>query len=239
MSIDVLPTELLTKITGWFEQPEWFALRLASRALYSKSLDAFADYYYKTVCLLVTSESIQKLRDIATNDDIRARVKELLITPVLFDGRYHMSYPVFATSEFGNLGRTRRAARTLPPPRYAWTHVELEARYAAYQAIAADHEKLLQSDVLGETLRSCMVRFENIRCIGLRPYSTAYLLDSDNGVQARGLGSLHDHLVCEYKSPLKYHRTHLSIVLRTDSNSSPPDSPLVCVPAPVGPGRRP
>ncbi|KAJ5316351.1 hypothetical protein N7476_006658 [Penicillium atrosanguineum] len=185
-SMEMLPVELLTEICSYLKQPEWIALRLTSKALYSNTLESFANHNLKSICILLTSNSLRQLTDLAANDTLRTRVQELWVIPILFGGCYEMDYEEFVISPYGASSRVE----------YAWETGELEAHYKGYKATVADHLELLQSDTLSTILDACVARFESLSSIGLRWYPTNRLLHPDRDFPCLGLRELLDQLDC-------------------------------------------
>ncbi|CAG8001459.1 unnamed protein product [Penicillium salamii] len=161
-----LPIELVNKTCSYLEQPEWAALRLSCRSLYAKSLDAFADRYFKSICFIATSEGIRQLEELTNNETIRERVRQLWMIPTVFEGHHGWSLDQFCNS----------------PYREPLSHLRenddvLVARYATYQAIKADNLALLESDTFGSRLHACFASLRNLESVGLTHYATAFLLD--------------------------------------------------------------
>lgn len=62
------------EIFSYLELPEWSARRLACPAFYIKSLEPFADRYFKSIHFITTSEGFCQLEEIAKPDIYRVRV---------------------------------------------------------------------------------------------------------------------------------------------------------------------
>lgn len=105
--------------------------------------------------MIVTSDSLRKLQQIAAHDSFRKRVRELSILPILFEDLAPISYAQFTTSMFGGGS-------------------ELEARYETYHNVAADHQNALKC--LPEVLESCVSQFENLDVFKLQPEGTEAIL---------------------------------------------------------------
>lgn len=122
MSIITLPPELLTKICGYLELSDWCALRITCHQTHSKSLEAFAKRYYKSLSLLVPCRSLDRLEEIAAHDLFRTSIQEIWDVSALCKGWHKMDFSDFASSEFGKKSKK------------GWngTKAELEARFAAY-----------------------------------------------------------------------------------------------------------
>ncbi|KAJ5851848.1 uncharacterized protein N7529_011233 [Penicillium soppii] len=161
-----LPIELVNKTCTYLEQPEWAALRLSCRSLYAKSLDAFADRYFKSICFIATSEGIRQLEELTKNETVRVRVRQLWMIPTVFEGRHGWSLDEFYRSQYrGPLSRLRENDDVLL------------TRYAIYQAIQADNLALLESNTFGSRLHACFASFRNLESVGLKHYATDFLLD--------------------------------------------------------------
>lgn len=134
MALPNLPIELLNKICSYLERSEWAALRLSSRSFYAKSLDAYADRYFKSICFIATAEGIRELEELAKNDTFSTYVRQLWMIPTVFEGRHDLDLDKF---KFQGSGYSKRSN---PLDRY---EDELRACYAIYQTIKADNQALL------------------------------------------------------------------------------------------------
>lgn len=191
MSITTLPAELLTNICVHLDLTDWCAVRLTCKTLFTGSLAAFANQYYKCISVLVTSNGLHRLEEIATHDILRAQVREIWIVPVLFEGFDKIRYQHFPSSYFG------RGPRKI----WAGTEADLEARYAEYQTMMTDHRSIIESSILSDTLERCVARFNNLVHIGLRSYSMHFLLNSakETYFKCLGLRELKRQLLCHGK----------------------------------------
>jgi hypothetical protein len=149
MSLPILPTELINRICSYLKPGNVTSLRLSCNALLQKSQECFGDDHFKTIWMIVTSDSLRQLQEIAAHDYFRTRVQELIMLPVLFEDEGPMSYAAFSRSSFG----------TYPWPRHEWEDSELEW-YKTYQSVVADHQDALNS--LHEGLTDCLPRFANL-----------------------------------------------------------------------------
>jgi hypothetical protein len=166
MSLTSLPIELVNKTCSYLEQPEWAALRLSCRSLHTKSLDAFADRYFESICFIATSEGIRQLEELSKSETVRVRVRQLWMIPTVFEGRHGRSLAEFKRSQYSrSLSRLRENDDVLL------------ARYAIYQAIEADNLALLESNTFGSRLHTCFASFRNLESVGLKHYATDFLLD--------------------------------------------------------------
>jgi hypothetical protein len=147
-----LPIELLNKTCSYLEQSEWAALRLSSRSLYAKSLDAYANRYFKSICFIATSEGIRELEELAENDTFSTRVRQLWMIPTVFEGRHDLE---LENSKFKDSGYSRRSN---PLSRH---EDELRACYTIYQTIKADNQALLESSIFSARLHACFTSFRN------------------------------------------------------------------------------
>lgn len=161
MSVATLPTELVCDICSYLKLRDWIAFRSTCLAVYTKSLDAFADRYCKSVGLILTSHSLRRLEELAANDNFRARFQELWVVPSLFGGFYKMDIHAFKSCTTSHRDR---------PPK---TVAQINAQYTAYQALVADHLNIVKSDTLNNVLKECVARFENLTVIRMQ------LKDSD------------------------------------------------------------
>ena len=159
MSITRIPTELVIEICSYLELSDWCTLRATCDLLYTKSWEEFAKRYFKSICISVKSDSLHRLGQLAADESIRTRVQELWIKPDLFKGRYQLSLEAFRRTGHAE------ACRTMG--------MDLEECYTQYQAIAADHLQILESETFANTLTKCVARFENLKTFGLRSSSKA------------------------------------------------------------------
>ncbi|KAJ5185245.1 hypothetical protein N7472_010085 [Penicillium cf. griseofulvum] len=168
MSISALPTELLCDICRYLELRDWISFRTTCVTVYTRSLDAFADRYCKSIGLILTSHSIHRLKELAANHSLGARVQELWIVPSLFGGFYEMDVDSFKSCITSHRDR---------PPK---TVAQINAQHAAYQASVADHLSILESDTLNNILKECMARFENLTAIRMQHNDSDFFWNSDS-----------------------------------------------------------
>ncbi|PYI11312.1 hypothetical protein BO78DRAFT_413789 [Aspergillus sclerotiicarbonarius CBS 121057] len=192
MSLPTLPTELVSIICSHLDQAHRGALRLACRDLYCKSLEAFADCAFKNISFLVTTDSLGRLRKIAAHDFFRLRVQELWIVPELFGGLYEADLATFSHTQL-----TKRLPNNRP-----LTAADVEASYATYQAIVADHLSTLEADAFSHVLKACLASFENLTVFGLR-YRHVSHLASKTHARCLGLRRLEEQLNCHRTYPLR------------------------------------
>ncbi|RAK81249.1 F-box protein [Aspergillus fijiensis CBS 313.89] len=175
MSFIVLPSELVTEICGYLKLADWCALRLTCRTFYLRSSEAFVNFNFQTICVLITSEGLSRLAAIAADENIRTRVKDLWIVPTLFEGSLEKKYlPV------GNTPPPLRD-HSFPLSLYARgsrAGAERFNRFTVYQAIVADHCHVLSTRTFGSVLRRSLACFKNLDGIGLRSCPTWVLLDA-------------------------------------------------------------
>lgn len=186
MSLTSLPIELVNKICRYLEPPEWAALRLSCRSLYAKSLDAYADRYFNSICFIATSEGIRELEELAKNDTFSTHVRQLWMIPTVFEGRHDLE---LEDSKFRTSGYSERSN---PLSRH---EDELRACYSIYQTIKADNQALLESSTFSARLHACFTSFRNLGSVGLKHYATSYLLDPrQTEFRCLGLRNLRDQV---------------------------------------------
>jgi hypothetical protein len=156
--INRLPTELVSWICTHLEPCDLFALRLASGDIAAKGFHHFAKRFFTSLHLLVTSDNLALLKDIADHPLLRACVREVWITPALFEGEYDLSIEDYSRGPGSNVAHIR------------------DARYAAYQAAVADHLNIAMTPVLQRAFDDAFERFPNLKSVGLRHQFTDYLL---------------------------------------------------------------
>ncbi|OQE46212.1 hypothetical protein PENCOP_c001G02689 [Penicillium coprophilum] len=166
MSIATLPTELVWDICGHLELRDWIAFRTTCLGVYTKSLDAFADRYCKSIGLILTSHSLRRLEQLAANECFRTRVQELWVVPSLFGGFYEMDVDTFESCTTSHRDRLPIA--------------QINTRHTAYQAFVADHLSIIESDTLNNVLKECMARFENLTVIRMQHNDSEYFWNSDS-----------------------------------------------------------
>lgn len=174
MSIKTLPTEILNQTCGYLEPPDWCAFRSTCGALHTKSREAFVGRFFESICMLVTQDILEELKEFATDEFIRRRLQELWIVPVLFEGVDEMC-----------LGTFRDTAH---PEEY----------FEQYQAEVADHRRILVSENFQNVLTHCVAQFENPSTIGLRSLTMAYRTAShrESSPRCLGLRSLQKRVPC-------------------------------------------
>jgi hypothetical protein len=183
MSITTLTVELVTRVCSYLERPEWTALRLTCSFLYLSSLDAFTDQWFRSIRFIATSDSLREA--LASNETIRTRVRELWMIPTVFEGRHNLDLPAFGSSHYAVLSKQDQKLEG----------EELEARYAIYQAMVADHCALLESEDFSTRLHDCFARFFNLESVGLQHYTTSFLLNQrQHEVRCLGLRQIRDQI---------------------------------------------
>ncbi|KAK4098903.1 hypothetical protein N658DRAFT_509159 [Parathielavia hyrcaniae] len=165
--IDRLPTELLSGTCTQLEPADVLALRLASRDLSAKSFDHFASRFFASLQLLVTSVNLDRLKDIASHPVLGTCVREVRITPALFEGSYDLSIDQYHLrmhwSLYYRCHSTRRATSSASSD-----SEEGQTRYAAYRAAVADHLGIATTPVLRRVLEHAFERFPNLQSVGLK-----------------------------------------------------------------------
>ncbi|KAJ5087701.1 hypothetical protein N7456_011317 [Penicillium angulare] len=161
MSILSLPVKLVSKICNHLDLREWSDLRLSCRVLYERSLDDFAETYYKRIRFIVTSESLHELEELSKSNGLREHVQELWMIPTVFGG----------TPSF--MGMVSISSKSCQQVRGD----ELKARHAVCEAMVADSSNLLESETFSIRLRKCLDRFQKLQSVGLTHYKTEFLLD--------------------------------------------------------------
>ncbi|KAJ5717763.1 hypothetical protein N7488_003409 [Penicillium malachiteum] len=139
MSLSNLPTELLNQICDYLEASEWCALRLTCQVLHTKSREAFADRFFKSICMIISQDGLNGLEQFTTNEFIRTHVQELLVVPVLFEAESNMAKGSFIGS-----------SHALPD-------------YEQYQASVAEHRHILDSGVFEDTITRCVAQAVQLR----------------------------------------------------------------------------
>ncbi|KAJ5514228.1 hypothetical protein N7463_003780 [Penicillium fimorum] len=168
MSIARFPTELVCDICNYLELRDWIAFRTTCLAVYTKSLDAFAERYCKSIGLILTSHSLRRLEELAANNSFRTRVQELWVVPSLFGGFYEMNVDSF------------KACTTSPRDRPPKTVAQVNTRHTAYRALVADHLNIIESDTLNNVLKGCMARFENLTIIRMQHNDSDFFWNSNS-----------------------------------------------------------
>ncbi|KAJ5634465.1 hypothetical protein N7528_002307 [Penicillium herquei] len=204
MSITNLPTELLHQICGYLEPAEWGALRLTCQILHTKSREAFADRFFKSICMIISQDGLNGLEQFTKNEFIRTHVQELLVVPVLFEAENSMTH-----------GRFIGSAHALQD-------------YEQYQEEVAEHRHILDSGVFEDTITRCVAQFENLTMIGLQSLTMAYRVAGRKRyfIRCLGLRSLERRVPCSRRGiqlyiqrlhKLDFARAHsrvLSIILK-------------------------
>lgn len=156
-----------------------------------------------SLSLLVTTESLNQLQQIAARDLPRASVREIWIVPTFFEVWPKMKYPEFASSQYG------RRSTKYDCKEKSWniTQAKLKARFAAYQAVIADHRSTLESSTLSDILAKCLSLCENTVTTGLRSYPINLLLNSEKeaGVRYLGLPELRKQLSCRERHTARFY----------------------------------
>ncbi|KAF7526867.1 hypothetical protein PCG10_003421 [Penicillium crustosum] len=161
MSVATLPTELVCDICSYLELCDWIAFRTTCLAIYTKSLDAFADRYCKSIGLILTSHSIDRLEELAANYSFRTRVQELWVVPSLFGGFYEMDVESFKSCITSHRDRPSK------------TVAQINSQHTAYQTVVKDHLSIIETGTLNNVLNECMALFKNLTVIRMQ------LKDSD------------------------------------------------------------
>lgn len=165
MCITTLPVEVISEISSYLDLSEWFALRLTCSALYEKTFEDYAEEF-TMVRFIATRDSLDALEALSEMDVVAGNVQQLWMIPTVFDGQHELSREEFADSDWAVSSKSCLKIQG----------EELDARYAAYQSIVADHLDLVRSD-LTTRLARCFRRFKNLERIGQIHVPTPYLLD--------------------------------------------------------------
>ncbi|KAL4877593.1 hypothetical protein BJY04DRAFT_221964 [Aspergillus karnatakaensis] len=164
-SITSLPPEILYKICHLLPYKDLYPLRLTCKTLASKTHDLFASREFSEIYLALTTEGLQFLEDLASNETFRGHLKKLWIFPNLFKGQYNLKidnilrfYKVTTKWKEARTPRERLLAlsqprRPTPPitPGYCvrWAPKKPdptpadERRYKVYQEAVSDHFQLV------------------------------------------------------------------------------------------------
>lgn len=166
MSLMSLPVELLVGICSYLDRSEWAALRLSCRSLCETSSEAFACHFLWSICFIATSEGLRQLEKLVQSNTVATHTRELWMIPTVFEGNHDINQFCFKRSRYStSSNQSNRASE------------ELSARYAIYQAIVAEHLALVESDAFATRLHKCFVSFKNLNSVGLKHYTTGFLLD--------------------------------------------------------------
>jgi len=103
MTLAVLPNELINRICSYLEPCDLYSLRLSCNELLQKSQKFFGENYSKTIWMIVTSDSLRQLQEIAVHACFRTCVRQLTILPVLFEDDLPMLYSAISTSSLGSI----------------------------------------------------------------------------------------------------------------------------------------
>jgi hypothetical protein len=128
-----------------------------------------------------------------------------------------MKYHEFASSEYG-MRLVKYDGKTTG---YRITEAELEARFATYQAVIADHLSILNSSTLSDTLARCLSLFDNTVTVGLQYYPAHFLLGSEKGAGFRclGLRELKKQLRCRERHQKRYNGPMPAILANTHAKT--------------------
>ncbi|KAK4125649.1 hypothetical protein N657DRAFT_678732 [Parathielavia appendiculata] len=172
--VNRLPTELVSGIICTHLEPlDIFALRLSSRDVSAKCFDHFANRFFASLHLLVTSHNLALLNDIAAHPVLGTRVRELWITPALFGGDYNEPKHIFPARD----------------PQAAYRrHVQ----DVVYKAAVEDHLSIILSVDLRRALEDAFQRLPNLKSVGLRHrlHHTDYRLRLDLIKEGMGYNAL-------------------------------------------------
>ncbi|OJJ95974.1 hypothetical protein ASPACDRAFT_47331 [Aspergillus aculeatus ATCC 16872] len=198
MSFTNLPTELVVQICEHLGLADWCALRLTCKTLFLRSVEAFADSSFHTIWVLVTSESLGRLAAVARDANLRTRVKDICIVPILFEETLKEE-----SSRPRNLCKAPGSSSvyTAIYGQGFRTGAELYSRSTAYQAIVADHRRILNTGTFAKTFSESLACFENLASVGLRSCPTWVLLDPTRPMKFPCLGvrRLRNQLPCVTK----------------------------------------
>ncbi|KAJ5540830.1 hypothetical protein N7494_005906 [Penicillium frequentans] len=165
MPLPNLLIELIERICSDLETLDLNSLRLTCKTLLQKSQVFYDQRHYGTIWMMVTSDSLRCLKEIAQDDYLRTLVKQLVILPVMFEDQKTMKqYPSFQESPFGGYSWSRTN----------WEDAETQMRFESYKNSVAGHEYALKS--LQEVLEGCLAQFTNLDAFRLQSESTGDLL---------------------------------------------------------------
>ncbi|KAJ5281562.1 hypothetical protein N7478_006934 [Penicillium angulare] len=134
MSLQNLPTELLDQICSHLETRDLNSLRLTCEELLQEFQKFYGDHHHGTIYMIVTSDALRQLQQIAYHEIFRTCVKKLIILPILFDDHKRLS-EARLLAEFSARISCRPEERD----------DLLRNLYEVHEAIITDHELALNS----------------------------------------------------------------------------------------------
>ncbi|KAJ9130821.1 hypothetical protein NKR23_g12019 [Pleurostoma richardsiae] len=211
-SFGSVPTEIVGLICTSLDGEDLFSLRLACKDLSAKSLDYFAERYFTSLQILITSDNVTLLENIASHNVFRMRIRELWITPALFENNYDMDLVRFELQRpsYNPQPRMARAsstgrARGIMVQRQAEdsSGYVAKARHAAYRAAVVDHLAIATSDILRNALERSIARFPNLKTVGLRHHGADVqdLMQKKRSLKCQGWKQLYKATGCDVAVP--------------------------------------
>ncbi|RAH85146.1 hypothetical protein BO86DRAFT_440531 [Aspergillus japonicus CBS 114.51] len=175
MSILDLPNEILDAVWCYLNLPDWCALRLSCRVLYSKSLATFVSRHVKRISVLITSDGLRELEAIAAHEIFRTHVQELWLVPEVFRGHYDVDYNTFVQAKLMAAGYFDQPAvahgtHSSITELVRWAIDNLQTDYDSYQSAVKAHLELIHANSLPHTLATCMKQLTNLSTVGLETY---------------------------------------------------------------------
>ncbi|KAL4758136.1 uncharacterized protein BDW70DRAFT_162910 [Aspergillus foveolatus] len=180
MPLDTYPLGLTNLIIAHLDKADLCALRLSCKTSHAKLQTTFAAFFQR-LTVFSTRESLDRIEATASHNTFRLYVEEVALVADVFRGLYTTDFTTFSAAKRYKFPWQRAGI---------WSAEELKANYYAYQIVVAEHLSLISSDLLSQTLASCMSRFENLSAVWLRPYgeSSPSLLHDTPGKPATRLG---------------------------------------------------
>jgi hypothetical protein len=191
-SLRDLPVELLDKLYGYLEVDELLALCKSFGGLDDEALEHIGNRHFGKLELLATSDSLSALTSVADHPLLCKSVREVWITPVLFELIAFQSREVVTVEEFDTffrrkvLGESTTSVMSGYPRRVT---SEARHRFQHYLDAVADHRNLVERPELARILERAFAKLPNLKEVGLKHHTQPW--QDTTKIKCRGWKALY------------------------------------------------
>lgn len=202
-----LPSELIANVFRHLDDVDIFAARVASRHLERASFSLFAKRFFRKKGYMITTPSLQVLKSVAANEELRPYVQHVWFNPDCFtfgslDARtsstLHSDFEEVDTSEPEQPEDCLEQIHVKDSTKRSRAAVREQERQEAYSECIKDYQRLLHSDEeLADQLTEAFSTLPNLKAIGMRrsdqhnPWGWSRIKEAI-GLDPRELGDIPD-----------------------------------------------
>ena len=167
-----LPSELISCIFRYLDNDDVFATRLASKYMETSSFSYFGRRFFRKKGYMITTQSIDVLKSIASHEQLRKYVQHVWFNPDCYTFVTPKCDP--STRESEERGRqlddTANKSFEADEPSRKLSSQELRQRLGAYEACMSDHKALMFGNAqrLRLELTTAFANLPGLQAIGMR-----------------------------------------------------------------------